>query len=281
MATYASVMTAGILIGGKLIAWFMTSSVSLLASLVDSMLDALASSINLLAVRYSLIPPDNEHRFGHGKAEALAGLGQAAFIAGSAVFLSLQAMERLLNPQPLGNLAVGIGIMVFAIAATFILVLIQRYVIKRTHSTAIRADSLHYVTDLLTNVSIIVALLLANFGWPGLDPIFALGIAVYILYSAWQIGNEAIQLLMDRELPETEQEQIVAIARSQAQVRGVHDLRTRRAGQTYFIQLHLELDRGMPLVEAHAVSNQVYDALKRAFPTSDVIIHEDPVNKPG
>ncbi len=276
LATYASVITATVLIIGKAVAWLLTGSVSLLASLVDSMLDVGASAINLLAVRYALMPPDQDHRFGHGKAESLAGLGQAAFIAGSAVFLSLQAVDRWLHPEPLRDLAVGIWVMVFAIAATVILVRIQHYVIERTHSTAIRADSLHYVTDLLTNLSTIVALVLAMLGWPGMDPVFALGIAVYILSSAWQIGSEAFQLLMDRELPEADQQRIRAIAGAHPQVRGVHDLRTRRAGQTYFIQLHLEFDGAMPLAEAHEASDEVYYALNQAFPGADVIIHEDP-----
>lgn len=276
LATRASVLTALVLIAGKAVAWLLTGSVSVLASLVDSMLDAAASIINLLAVRYALAPPDNEHRFGHGKAEALAGLGQATFIAGSSVFLVLQAVERLLHPQPLQDVMVAVAVMLFAIAATAILVQIQRYVIRHTQSTAIRADSLHYLTDLLTNLSTLLALGLAVLGWTGADPLFALGIAAYILYSAWQIGYESVELLMDRELPATEQAQVYTIARSQPLVRGVHDVRTRRSGQTYFIQLHLELDPSLPLVQAHAVADEVYLSLRNAFPNADVLIHEDP-----
>jgi len=276
LATYASVATALVLIAGKIAAWLMTGSVSVMASLVDSMLDAAASMVNLLAVHYSLMPPDQDHRFGHGKAEPLAGLGQAAFIAGSAVFLTLQAIERLLHPQPLQDLAVGIGVMVFAIAATLVLVMFQRHVIARTNSTAIRADALHYFTDLITNTSTIVALVLAYLGWPGMDAVFALGIAAYILYSAFQIGVEAVQLLMDHELPDDDKQQIIEIASRHPQVRGVHDLRTRRSGQTYFIQCHLEFDGAMSLQAAHAASDEVFFDLKKAFPNADVIIHEDP-----
>lgn len=276
LATYASVTTAVILCGGKLVAWLMTGSVSVLASTVDSFLDILASGINLLAVRYSLMPPDNEHRFGHGKAEALAGLGQGAFIAGSAVFLSLQAIERLWNPQPLTDTAVGIGIMLFAIVATGILLGIQHYVIKRTHSTAIRADSLHYLTDVLSNLSVIAALILAALGWPGLDPWFALAVVGYISYNAWQIAYEAVQALMDRELSESEQARICAIAWQPKQVRGVHGLRTRRAGQTCFIQLHLEMDDDLPLLNAHEVADEVRYTLEDTYPGADVIIHLDP-----
>jgi ferrous-iron efflux pump FieF len=277
LATTASVLTAAVLISGKLIAWLLTGSVSVLASLVDSMMDAAASVLNLLAVRYSLMPPDAEHRFGHGKAEPLAGLGQAAFIAGSAVFLVLHATDRLLNPQPIQDIAVGIVVMLFAIGLTLALLAIQHYVIKRTASTAIKADSLHYASDLLTNISTIVALALAAWGWPGLDPIFGIGIAGYILYSAWQIGYESVQLLMDRELSAEDQRRIEEIALQQQQVLGIHDLRTRRSGQAYFIQLHLELDADMPFVEAHEVTSTVDEALQSAFPGADVIIHQDPV----
>jgi ferrous-iron efflux pump FieF len=277
LATYASVTTAVILCGSKLFAWLMTGSVSVLASMVDSLLDILASVINLFAVRYSLVPPDNEHRFGHGKAESLAGLGQGAFIAGSAVFLGLQAIERLWNPQPLTDTVVGIGVMLFAIVATGFLLSIQHYVIKRTQSTAIRADSLHYLTDVLSNLSVIAALILAALGWPGLDPLFALAVVGYIAYNAWQIVYEAVQALMDHELSESEQARIYAIAWQPKQVRGVHGLRTRRAGQTCFIQLHLEMDADLPLMTTHAIADEVRYALEQTYPGADVIIHQDPV----
>ena len=280
LATYASVTTAVVLIIGKLTAALLTGSVSVLASLVDSMMDAAASLINLLAVHYSLQPPDREHRFGHGKAEPLAGLAQAAFIAGSAVFLILHAVDRLLHPQPLNDALVGVGVLLFAIAATVVLLLFQHRVIRLTRSTAIRADALHYATDLLTNTATIVALGLAMLGWPLADPLFAIGIALYILYSAGQISHEAIQLLMDHELPPEVHARIKEIARSHARVRGVHDIRTRRSGQTYFIQLHLMLDDQMPLVEAHQVADEVEAAIMAAFPNADVLIHEDPTSEP-
>ena len=276
LATYASVATAGILIAGKLVAWLMTGSVSVLASLVDSMMDVAASLINLFAVRYSLMPADKEHRFGHGKAESLAGLAQATFIAGSAVFLMLHAFDRLLHPRPLEDLAVGIGIMVFAIASTLVLLGIQRHVIRETGSTAIRADSLHYLTDLLTNASIIIALLLAGFGWQGADSVFAMGIVLYILYSAWHIGHDAFQLLMDRELPDELREQIRRAALGHAQVRGIHDLRTRRSGQDLFIQMHMELDDDLSLLDAHAIADAVDLEIRKIYPEADIIIHKDP-----
>jgi ferrous-iron efflux pump FieF len=280
LATYASVTTATVLIAGKLTAALLTGSISVLASLVDSMMDVAASIINLLAVHYSLQPPDRDHRFGHGKAEPLAGLVQAAFIAGSAVFLILHAVNRLLHPQPLNDALVGVGVLLFAIAATGALLAFQHYVIRRTQSTAIRADALHYATDLLTNTATILALGLAMLGWPLADPVFAIGIALYIIYSAGHIGHEAIQLLMDHELPPEVHARIKEIVRAHSLVRGVHDVRTRRSGQTYFIQLHLMLDDRMPLVEAHRVADEVEAALVAAFPNADVLIHEDPVSEP-
>ncbi len=278
LATTASVVTATILIFGKLAAWLMTGSVSVLASLVDSLMDALASIINLFAVRYSLQPADEEHRFGHGKAEALAGLGQATFIAGSALFLILEAVDRLLHPQPAQQAMVGIGIMLFAIVATLALLMIQRHVVKLTGSTAIKADSLHYATDLITNISIITALVLGMFGWPGLDPVFALGIAAYILYSAWGIAKEAIALLMDQELPEEIRTRILELAYAPEDVLGVHDLRTRQSGHVYFIQLHLEMNDNLSLYKAHETGEAVEEAIHQAFPEAQVIAHLDPVS---
>jgi ferrous-iron efflux pump FieF len=276
LATNASVATAAILIAGKLVAWAMTGSVSVLASLVDSMMDVAASLINLFAVRYALMPADHEHRFGHGKAESLAGLAQTTFIAGSAVFLILQAFDRLLHPRPLEDVGVGVGVMVFAILATLALLILQRHVIRVTGSTAIRADALHYTTDVLTNASIIIALLLSGYGWPGIDALFALGIAGYILYSAWHIGHEAFQLLMDRELPDEQRQRIRHAALAHRQVRGVHDLRTRRSGHDIFIQMHLVLDDELSLFDAHEIGDEVEASIREIHPEADILIHKDP-----
>ena len=178
LASVASVITAVFLIIAKLMAWSVTGSVSLLASLVDSVMDSIASLINLFAIRYSLQPADENHRFGHGKAEPLAGLAQAAFIAGSAIFLIFHAVDRLRYGQYLEQIGVGIGVMLLAIVCTLLLLMIQRYVINKTDSTAIRADSLHYLTDLLTNISILLALYLSTLGWTWADPVFAIGVAI-------------------------------------------------------------------------------------------------------
>lgn len=278
LATYASVATALTLILAKLIAWFMTDSVSILATLIDSGLDVLASLVNLIAVNHALQPADREHRFGHGKAESLAGLGQATFIAGSAGILLLQAVNRIIHPQEaMTDIDVGVGVMIFSIVATLILVSFQRYVISHTGSTAIKADALHYKTDLLVNGSVIIALLLTFYGWRQFDPLFAIGIAIFILYSAWGIVKEAIDLLMDHELPDEDREKIRATVMNHPQARGLHDLRTRRSGTTVFIQLHLELDATLIFSEAHAIADEVERKVKDLFDDAEVIIHEDPV----
>lgn len=277
-ATYASVSVALVLILAKVVAWGLSDAVSMLATLIDSTLDALASLINLLAVHHALSPADREHRFGHGKAEALAGLGQAAFISGSAGFLLLESARRFSNPVQLESYGVGVAVMVFSMVATVGLLLFQRHVIRQTGSTAISADALHYRTDLLVNASVIAALCLSVWGWTGFDPLFAIAIAIYILYSAWEIVRKAFDHLMDRELPDEEREHIKAIARAHQKVRGMHDLRSRRSGLDTFIQLHLELDDELTLLQAHEISDEVELKLQQAYPTAEIIIHIDPVS---
>ena len=276
LASVASVLTAGFLIVAKLVAWYVTGSVSLLASLVDSVMDSIASLINLFAIRYSLQPADEEHRFGHGKAEPLAGLVQAAFIAGSAIFLIFHAVDRLRYPHELEQIGIGVGVMVLAIVLTLVLLAIQRYVIQKTDSTAIRADSLHYATDLLTNMSILLALYLSTLGWTWADPVFAIAVAIYIFYSAFHIGHDAFQQLMDRELPDHILQKIQATAMGHPAVKSTHEMRTRQSGQTKFVQLHLVLDEDMPLKHAHAIADKVEAEIKAFLPDAEVIIHQDP-----
>jgi len=272
----ASVLVALTLIVVKAYAWWLSDSVSLLASLVDSSIDMLASLINFFAIRYALQPADEEHRFGHGKAESLAGLGQSLFIMGSAIFLLMRGLDRVLNPQPLESLDVAIVVMVISILLTLALVWYQRLVIAQTHSVAVKADSLHYVSDLLTNLGIIVALVLSALQFPQADPVLAIAISLYIFYTAIQIWNESIQHLLDRELPEDEQRQIEQIAMQHGDVVGVHGLRTRQSGRQKIIQMHVELDGRLPLYRAHRIGDQVEADLMAAFPGADILIHLDP-----
>ena len=277
LATYASVGVALALIAAKIAAWMATGSVSLLSTLIDSLLDAGASLVNLFAVRHALQPADREHRFGHGKAESLAGLAQAAFISGSAVFLLIEAGQRLLEPAAIRRTELGYGVMALSIAATFGLVLFQRFVIKRTGSLAISADSAHYSMDLLVNLSVIVSLALTSrLGWVYADPLFAIAIAGYIVWGAVSIGYQAYQVLMDRELPDEDRAKIRALALAHPEVNGMHDLRTRASGPNVFIQMHLEMDRDIPLVRAHEIAEDVMARIGAAYPNAEVIIHEDP-----
>ncbi len=281
LATYASISVASMLIVAKLVAWGMSDSVSLLATLIDSVLDALASLINLIAVRHALTPADKEHRFGHGKAEALAGLSQSMFIAGSAGFLLLEAGRRIISPIAVEAVGIGMIVMVFSIVATLLLLTFQNHVIRKTHSTAIRADALHYRTDLLVNGTVILALWLSVQGWAGFDALFACAIAIYILYSAWEIIKVSYDHLMDRELPDEQREEIKALVLAHESVRGMHDLRSRHSGTVTFIQFHLELDDDLSLLEAHEISDDVEMRLLESFPGSEIIVHIDPQSVVG
>ena len=276
-ATYASVVVAAILIVTKMSAWLYSDSVALLASLIDSTLDAFASLLNLVAVRQALVPADSDHRFGHGKAEALAGLGQSAFVAGSALFLGFEAVHRLIQPQPLEGGPLALGVMGISIVLTLVLVLFQRYVVARTRSVAITADRLHYLGDLLSNVVVILALLGAGFGGPlWLDPLGGLAVAAIILKGAVDILRHAFNQLMDRELEDGEQQEIRQLVLANPDVRGLHDLRTRRSGTHIFIQFHLELDPDITLRAAHRIAVDVQNTVKARFPDADIIVHEDP-----
>ena len=276
-ATNLAVAAAALMIVSKLGAWLATDSVSLLSSLADSVMDVLASLINLYAVRQALQPPDREHRFGHGKAEPLAGLGQALFISASAIFLIVEAVGRILEPEPIARAPVGIGVMVFAIIVTTALVTYQRRVVRLTGSTAIRADALHYASDILMNIGVIAALALAmTVGWGLADPIIALVIAAVIIHAAVRVARSAIQQLMDREFPEQDRERIRQIVLEHPDVRNCHDLRTRRSGIDSFIQVHVEMDSSLTLLRAHEISDDVEARIRKVFPHAEVLIHADP-----
>lgn len=276
-ATYASVTTAGVLIAAKLAAFLDTNSVSILSSLVDSSVDALASIITLLGVARALRPPDQAFRFGHGKAEPLAALVQSAFIVGSAVFLSYESLHRLTSQTPVGDISLGVGVMVGSIIATLALVLFQRWVIRRTGSVAIAADSLHYRGDMLLNLAVIAGLLLARWtGWSQWDPVFAIAIAAALVVGAVAISREALDVLMDRELPDEERRRIKDVVMGHPAARGLHDLRTRSTGLGQHIEFHLELDSALTLAQAHDITDEIEDRLRLAFPQAEFAIHQEP-----
>lgn len=276
-ATYASVTVALALIAVKVWAWQITDSVSMLASLVDSTLDLAASLVNLLAVRHALEPADDEHRFGHGKVEGIAGLAQAATIAGSGGYLLIAAADRLAHPRAVEHGTIGIAVSLIALAATLALVGYQQYVVRKTRSLVVSADSLHYVSDLLTNLAIIVALVLTVWfeaSWA--DAVFALGIGLFVVWGAASIIRQSLDMLMDREMSDVARAKIERIVLGHPEVRGLHELRTRLAGSHTFIQFHIGLDGAINLHEAHRISDEVEARVRAAFPGAEVMIHQDP-----
>lgn len=276
-AAIASMAVALLLTLVKAGAYLFSNSVAMLASMADSGLDLLASAANYIAIRQALTPADHEHRFGHGKAEPLAGLAQSAFIVASALFLVVQSVERLIMPQPVENSAEALAVMGISIFATLALVFYQQRAIAASRSTAIRADRAHYVGDLAGNLAVVAAILLSGwFGWLWADPLFALGVAALLLSSAWQVGRDSLDQLMDRELPDEQCARIARIIRGHPAVADVHDLKTRAAGLFTFIQARIVLDGALSLRAAHAITEGIEQALSHAYPGAQVIIHQDP-----
>ena len=276
-AAWAAVGVAALLILLKTVAYIVTDSIAMMASLADSAVDLFASTINLLAIRHALTPADAEHRFGHGKAEPLAGLVQAAFIAGSVAFLMIESASRLVAPHPIEKSWLALAIMAVSIVTTIVLLTVQQIAIRRTGSLAIGADRMHYLGDLLTNAGVIAGIVLSTqFGILEADPVIGMGVSIVLAWSAWHVFRQSYDQLMDRELPDSERDRIKAIVMRHAEVRSLHDLRTRAAGVHTFIQLHIELDPVMSLTRSHQVSDEVERELCSAYPNAEVIIHQDP-----
>ncbi len=278
LASYASLTIALTLVAAKLWAWLATGSVSLLSSLVDSFLDVMASAITVIAVQVALLPADAEHRFGHGKAEGLAALAQSLIISGSAVYVFTEAVQRLIEPRAVVEPEAGIGVMAVSVALTLSLVAFQRFVVTRTGSMAISADAAHYQTDLIINLGVAAAIPVA--AWTDfviIDPLTGIAIAAYILWTTYGIARDALDVLLDRELPEDDRNRIYAIAMAHEEVQGFHDLRTRFGGNHYFIQFHLELDPKISLWRSHEILDDVEDKVREAYPNSDIIVHADPL----
>ena len=268
-----------LMIATKAWAWLASGSASMLGSLTDSLMDITATLMSFLVLSYALRPADDDHRFGHGKAEALAGLGQAAFIAGSGCLLAFHGIERLINPVELTHSLLGVWVSIFAIVCTLVIVFVQNKVVKHTESIAIKADSVHYKGDLILNAAVLLAILLAYYGVLYADPLFAIGVAGYLLYNSWDIATESASNLMDKELPDEEKQSIFEIARNHDDVYGVHGIRTRQGGKVKFIQLHLELDDNLPLIRAHKVADEVEAMISARFESEvDILIHLDPLS---
>ena len=277
-ATLGAVSISISLILIKFITCWFTGSISLFASLLDSSIDLLASGVNFFLVRYALKPADADHTFGHGKAESLAGLLQSAFIIGSAIILLLSSIRSFIYPNELQEPLLGIIVSTVSAVVTCILVLYQRYVVKITTSNASQADMVHYSSDMLLNIAVIIALCLSWYGITYADAAFAIFIALYICYNAYHIAHNAIKDLLDHALPDSDYLRIAEIVASYPDVRGFHDLKTRQAGPLKFIQLHLELDDDMPLITAHAIADAIEKHISKEFSPATVIIHQDPIS---
>ncbi|MCL2626089.1 MAG: cation diffusion facilitator family transporter [Cystobacterineae bacterium] len=275
-ATWASISTAVGLLVMKTAAYFATDSVAVLASLADSLMDAMASAVNFWAVRVSFRPADDIHSFGHGKAEALSGLGQSLLVAGSGLWLLYESFMRLISPRPMTQLGWGMGVMGIAVIATVVLLAFLDKAIAATGSTAIKADALHYRTDVLSNLAAFAALALGYWGILWVDGLVGLAIALFVLKSALDIARESIGLLMDAQLPGELQAEIFHTVRGIAGILGAHDLRTRRSGATVFVQVHIEVPDELSLLEAHALADKAEAAIMKLVPEAEVFIHVDP-----
>jgi cation diffusion facilitator family transporter len=278
-AARLSILAAAFLIVLKTATGFLTGSISVWASLLDSAMDIFASTINFIAVRAASRPADEDHAYGHGKAESLAGLFQSLVIAASGIFLIWEATQRITKPQGTSHEWIGIATMLIATATSVALVRRLRRVARETESPALHSDAMHYVTDIYTNASALVALLIIRLShWQIADPLISILIAIYILWSAVHVGRESVDVLMDRRLPFEVDEQIAEIIGRfrEEGVLGFHDLRTRRSGSQKFIDLHLEVERNQRLQEAHDVTVRVLRAIEAAIPRSRVQIHTDP-----
>jgi ferrous-iron efflux pump FieF len=276
-AALASVTLALVLLVAKGWAAYATDSTAMLGSLADTALDVIASLTTLVGVRIAAVPADTDHRFGHGKAEALVALAQVALITVSAIGIFWRAADRLMHGAQTEAMGVGIAVSIFAIAATFVLLWYQRQVIARTGSVAIKTDNVHYKSDLFLNGSVIVALLLDQaFHIAGADALFGIGIALWLLWGAFRASRESVHQLMDREWPEDERDAFLASAHEFPELKGLHDLRTRKSGTLRFVQFHVWVPADWTVQKAHDRLDAVEEALQERFPGTEILIHVDP-----
>lgn len=275
--TLMSVATAGTLVVLKVAAWFASGSVALLASAADSGLDLVASLVTFFAVRYAAEPPDAEHRFGHGKAEAFASLVQAGLVFASAALIGQEALRHLFQPHPLAAEGWAIAVMIVSTVLTFALITAQTQVLKKTSSVAVSGDRAHYATDLASNLIALLGIgASALMGVNGLDALAALAVTALLLWGAISVFREAANQLMDRELPEADRERIIALLTEDPRLTDVHQLRTRASGPYVHIQMHVDLDPSLTLEAAHAVMVEAEKRVLAHFPSADILMHPDP-----
>jgi len=277
LCTIASVSVATTLVATKLLAYFLTDSVAILSSLTDSTMDMLLSFANFFVIRYALKPADNEHKYGHGRMEDLAAFMQAIIIFGVAITIGYEAYQRILTPVEVKVGPLAVGVMVFSLIATTSLVRFQHHVYKKTNSNIIKADSVHYLTDILSNSAIIISLIIGHFfEIPYLDPALAIMIALYILHEAYEVAESAFNHLMDRQFEDELIIKIDELIKSHPKVLGYTDLRTRRAGRKEFVQFNFTTDGSRTLNEAHDISHELEEILIKEFPNADFNIHQEP-----
>ena len=273
----ASIAMALLLIGLKTWAAIHTSSMAMLGSLADSGLDLLASLVVLAGVRIAAVPADADHRFGHGKAEALAALIQVIIITLSALFIGYRSIGRLINGAQTTDAELGIGVSLVAIVFTFALISYQRYVVRRTGSVAISTDRLHYASDLLLNASVVAALVLDQYaGLAGADALFGLLIAAWLLWGAWKSSSHALDQLMDREWPEDLRANFLSACSEYSELAGLHDLRTRTSGTHHFAQFHVWVPSDWTVAQAHERMDRIEEELQNRFPATEILMHLDP-----
>jgi len=277
-ASIASLLVASTLIVLKYYGWVTTTSVSLLGSLADSLIDFLASVFVFVAISYSILPADAKHRFGYGKSEGLAAFVQSLFIGISGIYVCFEAIKRLLNPSQINQPSIAIWIILVSIVLTLALVMYQKYVVKKSKSMAIESDQYHYLTDTFINLSVLFSIVIT--GWTRfvfIDALVGLLISGVVLYTSVTLLKKSFKILLDQEIQSDDRDRIKEIALDHPKVLGFHDLRTRDTGRKYIIQFHLELDPNMSLLESHEITDEVTDNVLKLYPDSELIIHTDPL----
>lgn len=275
--TLMSVATAGVLVSIKFAAWIASDSTALLASMADSGLDLVASLVTFFAVRYAAAPPDAEHRFGHGKAEAFASLVQAGLVFASAALIAREAVGDFLNPHPIRHGGWAVAVMMVSIVLTLILIRAQTIVLRQTSSVAVSGDRAHYASDLASNAAALIGIAISAWlGVNGLDAAAAMVVAALLLWGAVSVFREASSQLMDQELPDEQRAEIVRLATADGRLANVHQLRTRASGPYIHMQMHVDLDPEVTLEAAHQAIVAAEKRLLEAFPAADILIHADP-----
>lgn len=279
-ASVASIVTATTLIALKLVTFLLTGSMAILSSLFDSIQDSMTSIINFFAVKHASEPADKEHRFGHGKAQALGAMTQGFIIAAASIFLLKESISRLMEPQEIAKIGLGLSITIFALIATFALITFQKFVIKKTNSLSIRADMAHYTGDIMMNVGVIISMVLAYYlKWTFVDSLFGIIVSLYLFTIVYQILRESITILMDTEMPNSFRNKIKKMTLAFPEVKEIYQLKTRQSGSNVFVQFCVALDKDLTLEQAHDIIDKIEEALTHKEPDIQVIIHPEPYLK--